>query len=277
MRFVILTGLSGAGKTTGLHALEDAGYFSVDNLPPLLWPELVTQTRAKTDMLAIGVDVRTRAYLTDVQTALARLSDQDCTAEVVFLDAKEEVLVRRYNFTRRAHPLSELHLAASIASERTTLEPLRSVADLVLDTSELTEKGLCERLWQRFSHANTFHLRILSFGFKRGAPTDADTVLDVRALPNPYYDEQLRPHDGRHPEVQSYVFTPEGVDFYQQLRDFIQLLAQQAKMSGRHTYTIAIGCTGGQHRSVAVSDRLARDLGEHYTCLSEHRDLRNDA
>ncbi len=274
MRFVVITGLSGAGKTTGLHALEDLGYFTADNVPPALWPQLLKQasTTAK-GRLAVGIDIRTRAFLDNVAEIIAELKNSGVSPEIVFLDASDDILVRRYNLTRRTHPLGQAALTVDIATERDVLGDLRAAADVVLDTSNLTAGQLRDDLWERFGDLSSFRLRLMSFGFKRGVPIDADNVFDLRSLPNPYYDEALRPIDGREAAVQAYVFTPAGLEFYAHLRDFVSMLAAQALAKGRSSYTIAVGCTGGQHRSVAVAERLHHDLADTFLCRVEHRDV----
>ena len=279
MRFVILTGLSGAGKATGLAALEDIGYFAAANVPPALWSQLLTQASSEDeaqyaqDRVAVGVDVRTRDFLGDVPEALQGLRDRGITPEIIFLDASDEVLVRRYNLTRRTHPLGQAPLGSDIAREREVLGGLRSLADFVLDTSTLSARELTEELWTRFGDERRFRLRLVSFGFKRGAPIDADNIFDLRSLPNPYYDPALRALDGRDERVKDYVFTSEGLAFYTELREFVRLLASRAVSSGRSSYTVALGCTGGQHRSVALTERLTHDLAETFTTYADHRDV----
>ena len=273
-RFVVLTGLSGAGKTTAMHALEDLGFYTVDNVPPSLWADLVTQAEASGhDRLAIGIDIRTRAFIDEVESVLDTLKQAKLIAEVVFLDASDDVLVKRYNLTRRTHPLGQAALSGDISTERLVLGPLRALADVVLDTTQFSAKDLKETLWERFGSEQRFHLRIMSFGFKRGVPIDADNVFDLRALPNPYYSPVLRPIDGRDERVQNYVFTPVTLEFYTQLCQFVSRLTSMAMVAGRRSYTVAVGCTGGQHRSVAVAERLAHDLADTFAPQIEHRDV----
>ena len=273
MRFVILTGLSGAGRTTALAALEDLGYFTADNVPPALWDELVSQADPVQPRVAVGVGVRTAVFLPKLGAALGSLRSRGIIPEVVFLDASDETLIRRYNFTRRTHPLGFAPLQQDIASERVVLGDLRAVADTVLDTSSLSARELTEELRARFGDDRKFRLRLSSFGFKRGVPIDADNVFDLRSLPNPYYDPALRPKSGQDPEVAAYVFTAEGLAFYTELREFVRLLATRALVTGRSSYTVAVGCTGGQHRSVAFAERLKTDLADVFATYAEHRDL----
>ena len=273
-RFVVLTGLSGAGKTTALHALEDLGYFTVDNLPPALWLELVASLRRTGQTrVVVGVDVRGRAFLGEVEEALRALQDAGVGPEIVFLEASDDVLVGRYNLTRRTHPLGQAPLSEDIASERQALGPLRALADAVLDTSAFSARRLTDELRERYGGERAFHLRLVSFGFKRGVPIDADNVFDLRALPNPFYDPALRPLDGRDAAVQAHVFSPEGLAFYSELRNFVRFLTLEARNAGRGSYTVAVGCTGGQHRSVAVAERLHRDLAETFATHTDHRDV----
>ena len=271
---VVLTGVSGAGKTTALRALEDIGFYTVDNVPPALWRGLVERVgRDGGRGICIGVDIRTRAFLADAPTAVNDLRALGHEVTVLFLDASDDVLVRRYNFTRRTHPISEGTLTADLAAERRALEPLRRLADERIDTTLTSARGLTQVLWDRFAEGKGMLLRIVSFGYKRGLPPDVDTVLDVRGMPNPYYSEELRARPGTDATVQSYVFTPEALELYSQMRVLVRTLAHQAENGGRSSYIVAVGCTGGQHRSVAVTERLAVDLAGTFRTQAQHRDL----
>ncbi len=271
---VVLTGVSGSGKTTALQALEDIGFYTVDNVPPSLWRALVERVGAGGGKgICIGVDIRTRAFLEGAPAAVQDLRNHGHDVRVLFLDANDDVLVRRYNFTRRTHPISEGTLTADLAAERRALEPLRQLADERIDTTLTSARGLTQSLWDRFAKGQQMLLRIVSFGYKRGLPPDVDTVLDVRGMPNPYYSEELRPLPGTDANVQSYVFTPEALELYSQMRVLVRTLAQQAENGGRSSYIVAVGCTGGQHRSVAVTERLAVDLAGTFRTQAQHRDL----
>jgi UPF0042 nucleotide-binding protein len=271
---VVLTGVSGSGKTTALHALEDIGLYTVDNLPPTLWLPLVKLVSPQHEGLCVGIDIRARDYLASATVVLDELSREGIDTTVLFLDATDETLVRRYNFTRRTHPIAKGTLTTDLKNEREALAPLRALADEVIDTTNMSARALTQKLWDRFKHHEGFLLRLISFGFKRGLPTDVDTVLDVRGMPNPFYDEVLRALPGTDPRVQSYVFTPEGLETYTQLRSMVKTLVNQAQgAAGRNAYTVAIGCTGGQHRSVAVAERLGIDLAPTFRTQVIHRDL----
>lgn len=275
MLFVIVSGLSGSGKSTALRTLEDAGFFITDNLPPELWGAMYDLVRASNiEKVAVSTDSRTREFLAALESSYVRLSRRYDNVRVLFLEANAEVLLGRYNLSRREHPLGET-LMVDFARERELLAPLRAIADTVIDTTSLSAKQLSERVLQVFRLEQSFTLRLMSFGFKHSPPRDADLVLDVRSLPNPYYDPALRSKSGRQSDVAAYVFRdPEAEKFYEEVRDFVQTAATRARQSGRHSYTVAIGCTGGQHRSVAVAERLARELTDLSVEVVDHRDMR---
>lgn len=274
MLFVIVSGLSGSGKSTALRTLEDAGFFITDNLPPELWGAMYDLAKASSiEKVAVSTDSRTREFLSSLESSYVRLKRRSEDVRVIFLEANAEVLLGRYNLSRREHPLGET-LMVDFAREGELLAPLRSIADTVLDTTRLSAKQLSERVMQLFRLEHAFTLKLMSFGFKHAPPRDADLVLDVRSLPNPYYDPALRAKSGKQPEVAAYVFRDaEAEQFYDEVRDFVRVAAQRARGGGRHSYTVAIGCTGGQHRSVAVAERLCRDLGDLGGEIMEHRDM----
>ncbi len=274
MDFVILSGLSGAGKTTAQHALEDMGYFTIDNLPPCLWSTLIENSKTiKLKKIAIIIDIRAQLFLSDFDNALINLKSLGIKPKILFLNAIDTVLIQRYNLTRRTHPIGQSSLTHDLASERGLLEPIRSKADLIIDSSRTSASELKEIIWNRLSEKPKFNLHLRSFGFKRGVPIDADIVLDVRSMPNPYYDPKLRSKAGTQADVQAYVFTPNSLEFYTKLREFVRELILAAQDSGRANYNLAIGCTGGQHRSVAVVEKLAIDLADSFKPQIIHRDL----
>lgn len=276
MSFIIVSGLSGSGKSTVLRTLEDAGYFMIDNLPPELWSatsELCLERGLH--RTAVSTDSRTRDFLASLETHYAELSKHRQDIRVLFLEANAEVLLRRYNCTRREHPLGET-LMVDLARERELLAPLRSIADTVIDTTKLSELELSDRVLQFFGIEKEFSLRLMSFGFKHSPPRDVDMIIDVRSLPNPYWEESMKNKTGLAEDVSEYVFTTEQAQgFYREIFEFIKLTAQRTKKSGRCGYTVGIGCTGGQHRSVAVVEKLAKDLKrDHFDAhVSDHRDL----
>lgn len=273
MRVVVLSGLSGAGKTTARFALEDAGYFTADNLPPPLWRAFLDELEATgLELAAIVADVRLAPWLSGIEEALAALRER---AEVttIFLEARPEVLLARYNLTRRVHPLGDGRLSQELSREREVLGRLRELADFVVDTSETSARELRDRILDLLDEHRDFLLRLVSFGFKWGPPPDADLVLDARGFPNPYYDPELKARPGTDPEVQAYVFRPEHEDRYRAMRTLVGLSAEAAQAEGRRGYTVAVGCTGGFHRSVAVAGRLAEDLSSRFAVEVEHRDL----
>lgn len=268
-RFVVITGLSGAGKTTAVQALEEFGFFTTDNLPPQLWGKTLELCLLQgLTQVAVVTDARTRHFLQDIESWLKTVAVKPV---VVYLEADEDVLIRRYGFTRRTHPLHESTLIGDLRAEREVLSELREQADVVIDTSLLSAKALIAKLRGLFGEDRAFTLSLSSFGFKHGAPRDADLVLDVRGMPNPFYDPILKHRSGLEADVSQYVFSSDGTAFYQLLRDFVSANAELARRSERSSYAVAIGCTGGFHRSVAVVEALARDLS--FASTVSHRDL----
>jgi len=270
MRFVVVSGQSGAGLTSARMALEDLGYYCVENLPPQLWGELIRSLEAVgTDKLAVVVDIRTRKLLDDIEEILQQLKPF-----IIYLEARSDILLKRYNLSRRLHPLGMGNLIREFEEERAALSPLRDQADLVIDTSDRTPRQLKEALEAALGEEESFLLRMLTFGFKWGPPQDADLVLDVRSLPNPYYDTHLNLLPGTDPQVAAYVFSEKKNEpFIRTLLTTAGLSAEGARQNGRAAYTVAIGCTGGKHRSVAVAERLAQELSGRFRVELEHRDL----
>lgn len=273
MQFLVVSGLSGAGKNTSLRALEDAGFFVTDNLAPELWSAQydLAQTAGIT-RVAVSTDSRTRAFLAAVEQGWARLARRE-GVRLLYLEASDDVLLRRYNLTRRGHPLSEGSLLLDFQRERELLASLRALADVVIDTGELSNTDLMARVVSIAGVEHGFDLRLMSFGFKHAPPRDADLVLDVRSLPNPYYEPRLAPLTGLDPDVAAYVFS-EGDAYYHALAAFVRESAERARAHRRRSYNVAIGCTGGQHRSVAVAERLARELTDLGAHVVDHRDVR---
>ncbi|MCP2013878.1 UPF0042 nucleotide-binding protein [Deinococcus sp. HSC-46F16] len=273
--FVIVSGLSGSGKSTALRTLEDAGFYVTDNLPPELWGAMHDLATARgLERVAVSTDARTRDFLSALEDSYVRLSRRREDLRVLFLEATSEVLLRRYNLSRREHPLGE-NLMLDFQRERDLLAPLRAIADTVIDTTNLTPAQLAERVLRACRLEQDFDLRLLSFGFKHTPPRDADLVVDVRSLPNPHYVPELRPRTGLEADVAGYVFQDaESERFYEEVRDFVRASAERARAARRHGYTVAIGCTGGQHRSVAVAARLAQDLADLGAQVADHRDMR---
>lgn len=281
---VLISGISGSGKTVALHALEDAGYYCVDNLPPELIPQLVRLEHARlTPRVAIAVDVRSVHALPHVPRVLAQLRQEPIDLKVVFLDATNDTLVRRFSETRRRHPLSDRvddvldehrALVEAIELERELLSDLRAVASVV-DTSQLRAAQL--RSWiKQIVQAPAARLTLVfqSFAFKHGVPLDADYVFDVRVLPNPHYVDTLRPLTGRDAAVVAFLDAqPDAVAMFRQIGDFLDRWLGAFEEDHRNYLTVAIGCTGGQHRSVYGAELLARRFEHRYVSLSRHREL----
>jgi UPF0042 nucleotide-binding protein len=272
MDLVVITGYSGAGKTEAVAAFEDAGYFCVDNLPPRMigsLGELFRHPGSHVRRAAIVSDARGGQYFDELLATLDELGGDGLDPTLIFLEASEEALLDRFKETRRRHPLApDGRVRDGIRAERAALEPLREHADVVLDTSALTGAMLRRKIATDFlapkDAAAKLALTILTFGFKKGTPRDADLVIDVRFLPNPHYREDLRPLTGRDPAVVSYVEAGElAREFYARLLDLVDFLLPAYLAEGKTHLTLAVGCTGGRHRSIVVADRLARHLAGH--------------
>jgi RNase adapter protein RapZ len=276
-KIVILSGLSGAGKTTGVHALEDQGFYCVDNLPVGLMRSFLELCERGQGMqkIALVIDIREGEFLQGAAEAIRDLKTQGLPTEVLFLEASEDTLVRRYQETRRRHPaaLYAETLRGAIIKERELLTPLRQAADGVIDTSSLNVHQLRRVIRERYrSHeGESFNLCLLSFGFKHGLPPESDMVLDVRFLPNPFFVEGLRQKTGQDPEVAAYALQEAG-SFLQLSEGLLRELLPRYQKEGRTNFTLAIGCTGGKHRSVAVVEELSRRLGDIIRPSVVHRD-----
>lgn len=285
MKFVIVTGMSGAGKSTSLKMLEDLGYFCVDNLPvPLIvkFADLIFEPNSEITKAAVGIDVRTG--LSKVEAAFNELKDAGYTCEVLFLDCDDNVLVKRFKETRRAHPLvGDGRVEDGIKKERELLKYLKKNASYIIDTSRLLTRELKSEIDDIFAknkgYGNLF-ITVLSFGYKYGIPNDSDLVFDVRFLPNPYYIDELKQKSGETREVQEYVMGfQEANTFLDKLLDLLKFLIPNYVIEGKNQLVIAIGCTGGKHRSVTLANKLYERLSENngYGVRIEHRDIDKDS
>lgn len=286
MRFVILTGMSGAGKSTALKMLEDMGYFCVDNLPIALIEKFVqlASIQSESQKVALGLDIRNGQALEELGTVLDELSSEQIEYEILFLDAEDSVLIKRYKETRRTHPLSGgARVDEGIFEERRRLKFLREQANYIIDTSHLLTRELRKELGSIFvdnkDYTNLF-VHVLSFGFKYGIPGDADLIFDVRFLPNPYYVEDLKRQTGNDAAVQQYVLSePDAEEFIRKLWDLIKFLIPRYIKEGKNQLIIGVGCTGGKHRSVTMANELYKKLGQipGIGIKIEHRDIEKDA
>ncbi len=284
MRFVVVTGMSGGGKLTAIRFLEDMGYYCVDNLPVRLidpFMELVSAPGSDVDKVVLGLDVRADKSFDNVEQVLAALKKKGYKYEILFMDASDEVLIKRYKETRRQHPVCPSgRVEDGIAQERKILEQIKKDADYVIDTSGLLTRVLKEELIKIFvkdENYNSLMISIMSFGFKNGIPADADLVFDVRFLPNPFYVERLKKLTGNDKPVRDYVMSfPEAGQFMEKLEDMISFLIPGYVKEGKNQLVIAIGCTGGQHRSVTIANALAERLrGGDYGINLYHRDAKH--
>jgi UPF0042 nucleotide-binding protein len=278
-QIVVVTGLSGAGRSTALRVLEDAGFFCVDNLPPALAPELLALARSegKLQRVGLGIDVRTGAFLSGAERTLSALEADGYEVQVIFLDCADDVLVRRFSETRRPHALARAgDLHGAIAGERERLAGLRARADVVIDTTNFNVHDLRRHLIDyigRDADRPSMVVRLLSFGFKYGIPAHADLVFDLRFLPNPHFVDALRPKTGMDKEVSDYVLdAPETQALLRHLRPLLDFSLPHYAQEGKAYLTIAFGCTGGRHRSVAVAEELGRQLRGSHEVVVSHRD-----
>ncbi|MER6050734.1 RNase adapter RapZ [Streptomyces sp. BHT-5-2] len=278
---VIISGMSGAGRSTAAKCLEDLGWFVVDNIPPELIPpmvELGARSQGNVAKIAVVVDVRGRRFFANLKASLATLDAQNVKRRIVFLESSDEALVRRFESVRRPHPLQgDGRIVDGIAAERDLLRELRGDADLVIDTSSLNVHELRAKLDAQFAGEEAPELRatVMSFGFKYGLPVDADMVIDCRFIPNPHWVPELRPFTGLNDEVSDYVFKQPGTkEFLDGYTDLLRLVAAGYRREGKRYVTIAVGCTGGKHRSVAMSEKLARRLtSDGVETVVVHRDM----
>lgn len=279
LKLVIITGMSGAGKTVAIQSFEDMGFFCIDNMPPSLIPkfwELIKES-GKITKIALVVDLRSRSFFEEIQSMLVSIENTSfIDTQVMFLDASDEELVSRYKETRRTHPLAmDGLITEGIRKERAILEDLKPKATIVIDTTKLTPRQLREKINQEFKSSTDhgFRVEMVSFGFKYGLPIDADIVMDVRFLPNPHYIDDLRPLTGMDQPVYEYVMSfPETEEFYEKFLDLLLTIMPGYVKEGKSSLTVAIGCTGGQHRSVALTERVGHALAKEYKVNITHRD-----
>lgn len=283
MRFVIVTGMSGSGKRTAMKMLEDVGFYCVDNLPVALiekFVELIAMPNSEVNKVALGIDVRADQSFDGVCRILETLKENGYLFEILFMEASDAVLLRRYKETRRLHPLSpEGRVIEGVHKERETLTEIRQMADYIIDTSNLLTRELKVEIDNIFIHNkeyNSLIVTVLSFGFKNGIPADADLVFDVRFLPNPFYIDELKHKTGNDKEVQDYVMEfPEASAFLKKLVDMLDFLIPNYVKEGKHQLVVAIGCTGGKHRSVTLANELYAKMKDHgtYGMKLYHRDV----
>lgn len=290
MQIVIVTGMSGAGKSTALNVLEDQGYYCVDNMPVPLIPHFAKMAKShegscdnEYDKIALGLDIRNGDALAELNDILNDKHSGDYGYKILFLDSSDEVLVKRYKETRRTHPLAkDDRVDHAIEIERKQVEFLRRRADYIIDTSQMLTRELkreLEKIFNQDGEYSNLFVTILSFGFKYGIPADADIVLDVRFLPNPYYIDELKPLTGNDKAIQDYVMGFDAArEFLDKAYDLFKFLLPKYVDEGKNSLVIAIGCTGGKHRSVTLANAIAARLKDtEYGCKVEHRDIDKDA
>ena len=286
MRFIIVTGLSGAGKSEATNTLEDMGYFCVDNLPPKLikkFAEVCKQSQGSIDKVALVMDIRGGIFFDDLFESLSELSREQFQYEILFLDTSDEVLVKRFKEKRRSHPLAPGgRVITGIELERQKLREVKDKADVIIDTSKYAIKDLREEMAIKFGDKEMpekqMAITILSFGFKYGIPVDSDLVFDVRFIPNPFYIPELKPFSGNDEPVKNYVMEQtETQTFLQKVNDMFEFLIPNYQKEGKRQLIISIGCTGGRHRSVAIANSIYETLrANNHDVYVEHRDIKED-
>jgi RNase adapter protein RapZ len=285
MRFVVITGVSGAGKSQVIKYLEDLGFFCVDNLPPALIPkfaEICYQSGGKMDKIALIIDIRGGELLNDLFPGLNSLKELGFSYEILFLEASDDVLIKRFKETRRAHPLApEGRIIKGIKEERRILQTIKDRANHIIDTSNLSTRQLKEEIANLFVQGKAFEgmiINIISFGFKYGIPIDCDLVFDVRFIPNPYYIQSMRKLTGKHETVKEFVLNSvETIEFLKKIGDMLEFLIPNYIKEGKSQLVIGIGCTGGKHRSVAIGDEIFKTLKDkQHRVVIDHRDIDKD-
>lgn len=280
INLLIITGMSGAGKTVAVQSLEDLGFFCVDNLPPILIPkfaELIKQSGGGIERVALVIDLRSREFFESLAEAIDIINGMEgISFHILYLDANDQTLVSRYKETRRRHPLSPHGSPLEgIYAERRLLEEMKGRANQIIDTSNMKPAQLREKIINQYTQqTSALTINVLSFGFKYGTPMDADLMFDVRFLPNPHYIEELRPKTGKEPEVAEFVLNQrETREFLEKLIDMLSFLLPHYHREGKSQLVIAIGCTGGKHRSVAIAEHIAQHFGQEYPVRVSHRDM----
>ncbi|MEG1255103.1 RNase adapter RapZ [Clostridium sp.] len=286
MKFLIVTGMSGAGKTQAIRCLEDLGFYCVDNLPPTLitkFADVCFKTEGKIEKIAIVVDIRGRKFFDDLLGSLITLDKEGYLYEVLYLEATEETLVKRYKESRRKHPLApDGRIINGISIEKKKLKGIRERADKIINTSKLTNKELNEEITMAYGDEGQIEtpllINVMSFGFKYGIPLDADLVMDVRFIPNPYYIAELKPFSGLDKPVKEYVLSKsETKEFLYRFIDMVKFLIPNYKIEGKRQLIVAIGCTGGRHRSVAIANKIYEILNHYGNNVTiDHRDINED-
>jgi len=286
MKFLIVTGMSGAGKTQAIRSLEDLGFYCVDNLPPTLiikFAEVCFKTEDKIDKIAIVVDIRGRTFFDDLLGSLSTLDKEGYLYEVLYLEATDETLVKRYKESRRKHPLApDGRIINGISIEKKKLKGIRERASKIINTSKLTNKELNEEITMAYGDEGQIEspllINVISFGFKYGIPLDADLVMDVRFIPNPYYIADLKPFSGLDKPVKDYVLSKiETQQFVEKFIDMLKFLIPNYKIEGKRQLIVAIGCTGGRHRSVAIANKVYETLNHNGNSVTiDHRDINED-